>query len=278
MTAEQIADGLLAYRMVEHLVDGVNVTSRYSTQPTIPGPTIVLTEGDKVTLTIRNGVTVSPDQQISVHVHGVHYKILSDGTLKVINKIEDEGAYPDLFYTYSWDIAPGTAGTWPYHDHNFETHNGSEEKGLYGAVIVNPASGAVAASHDGRIASVPVSSIKKDYVLYLSDDAFWGMEIDGASHKQRALGANPHLTANSGDDVRFHIIAMGTYLNRFQLRGYHWIDPGTSTLISEKNIGPLEKHVFTIKALHSADYVNANFSRKLMGVGGSFNVTAAHHR
>src|SRR3954467_7321684 len=162
MTAEQTADGLLAYQMVEHQVDGVNITSRYSPQPTIPGPTIVLTEGDKVRLTIRNGVTMAPDQQISVHVHGVHYKILSDGTLKIINKIEDEGAYPEhggRFYTYLWDVAPGTAGTWPYHDHNFETHNGSEDRGLYGAIIVNPASGTVTASNNGSISSVPLESI-----------------------------------------------------------------------------------------------------------------------
>jgi FtsP/CotA-like multicopper oxidase with cupredoxin domain len=278
MIAEQTADGLLAYQMVEHLMDGTNITSRYSPGPTIPGPTIVLTEGDKVRLTIRNGITVTPDQQVSVHVHGVHYRILSDGSLKVINRIEDEGAYPDhggRFYTYLWDVAPGTAGTWPYHDHNYETHNGSEDRGLYGAIIVNPASGSVPATHGENITSVPVRSIKKDFVLYLSDDSFWGMEIDGHSHKQKALGDNPHLTAGRGDDVRFHIIAMGTYLNRFQLRDYHWIDPGTSNLIREKNIGPLEKHVFTIKALNSARYVNANFSRKLMGVGGSFDVTAA---
>ena len=144
---------------------------------------------------------MTPDQQVSVHVHGVHYKILSDGTLKIINKIEDEGAYPDhggRFYTYLWDVAPGTAGTWPYHDHNYETHNGSEDRGLYGAIIVNPASGAVTASNGGSITSVPVSSIKKDYVLYMSDDAFWGTEIDGASKKQTALGANPLLTAKQG--------------------------------------------------------------------------------
>lgn len=276
MIAEQTADGLLAYQMVEHLVDGANITSRYSPQPTVPGPTIVLTEGDKVRLTIRNGVTVAPTQQISVHVHGVHYKILSDGTLKVINKIDDEGAYPDhggRFYTYFWDVAPGTAGTWPYHDHNFETHNGSEDKGLYGAIIVNPASGSVTASNGTSIASVTVDSIKKDYVLYVSDDAFWGMEIDGVSKKQSWLGANPLLNAKSGDNVRFHLIAMGTYLNQFRLGGYQWVDPGTANLISAKNIGPLEKHVFTIKALGSAEYVNANFSRKLMGMKGGFNVT-----
>jgi FtsP/CotA-like multicopper oxidase with cupredoxin domain len=278
MIAEEIRDGLLAYRMVEHQVDGANITSRYSKEPTIPGPTIVLSEGDTVRLTIRNGVTVSPDQQISVHVHGVHYTILSDGTLKIINRIEDEGAYPDhggRFYTYLWDVAPGTAGTWPYHDHNFETHNGSEDRGLFGTVVVNPASGSVTASNGSSISSIPVSSIKKDYVLYLADDAFWGMEIDGTSKKQTPLGTNPLLTAKGGDNVRFHLIAMGTYLNRFRLEGYQWVDPGTATLINAKDIGPLENHAFTIKALGSANYINANYSRNLMGMKGTFLVNGS---
>lgn len=278
MVAEEIEDGLLAYRMVSHRIDSVDITSRYSPQPTIPGPTIVLTEGDTVRLTIRNAVSTHPTQQISVHVHGVHYTILSDGTLKIINRVEDEGAYPPeghrgYFYTYLWDVAPGTAGTWPYHDHNFETHNGSEDRGLFGTVIVNPASGLVMASNGTRISSVPIKDIRKDYVLYLADDAFWGMEIDSASKRQTPLGVNPALTAGSGDHVRFHLIAMGTYLNRFRLEGYRWVDPGTTQLIQAKNIGPLENHAFTIKALGSANYVNENFSRRLMGMRGSFNVT-----
>lgn len=275
MTAEEIDGGLLAYKMVSHTADRVNITSRYSAVATIPGPTLVLTEGDTVRLTIRNGINVTK-QQVSVHVHGVHYTILSDGSLKIINKVLDEGAYPEQggsFYTYLWNVAPGTAGTWPYHDHNFETHNGSEDKGLFGAVIVNPASGSVTASIGSSITSVPVSSIQKDYVLYLGDDAFWGMAIDGTSKQQTALGANPLLTATGNDYVRFHLIGMGTYLAQFKLNDYQWVDPGTTNLINTKAIGPLEKHVFTIKASSSAAYMNTNFSRKLMGMTGPFTVS-----
>ena len=280
MTAEKksggtTGDDLLAYKMVSHTVGGTNITSRYSTEATIPGPTLVLTEGDTVRLTIRNGVNVT-NQQISVHVHGVHYTILSDGSLKVINKVENEGAYNSgdgLFYTYLWTVAAGTAGTWPYHDHNFENHNGSEDRGLFGAVIVNPASGTVTASNGSSITSVAVSGIRKDYVLYLDDDAFWGMEIDGTSKQQTPLGTNPVLTANKNDNVRFHLIGMGTYLAEFKLDGYQWVNPGTTTMISTKAIGPLEKHVFTVKASKSATYLNDHFSRSLMGMQGSFSVT-----
>lgn len=102
MTTKEIQDDgfgskLMAYQMKSHTIDGTPVTDRYSTEATIPGPTIVLTEGDTVELTLFNEITNDHSvngisKQVSVHVHGVHYELVSDGTLKVINKIHDEGA------------------------------------------------------------------------------------------------------------------------------------------------------------------------------------------
>ena len=259
---------LLAYKMLGHVMDGLDITDRYSTAATIPGPTIVLTEGDKVKLTILNeipgnaSVVAGISKQVSVHVHGVHYNILSDGTLKIINKQLDEGAGAGLedtfaYYEYEWNVAPGTAGTWPYHDHNFESHNGSENKGLFGTLIVNP---------------VGSTSFAKEYVLYLGDDAFWGMEIDGLTKQQSKHGINPELGAVKNSDVRFHLLAMGTDLHKFVLEGYQWFDPGTQNLINQAAIGPLEKHVFIIKAKQSTQYLDNNFSNRLLGMIGNFNV------
>jgi FtsP/CotA-like multicopper oxidase with cupredoxin domain len=277
LTAEETAhdDGLgnklLAYKMVEHKVDGVDITSRYSSAATIPGPTIFLTEGDIAHLTIENNIPGAHDNpphvgissQVSIHVHGVHYQIDSDGTLKVINRVADEGAGvgPDdgdvLVYPYTWNVAPGTAGTWAYHDHNYMTHNGAEQKGLFGAIIVNPAG---APQYD------------KEYLLYVTDDAFWGMEIDGASKTQTKHGVNPSLSAARGDNVRFHLISLGTDIHEFRLNGYRWADPGTSNMINQVAIGPLEKHVFEVIAKHSTKYKDKNFTNNLMGMRGEFNV------
>jgi len=273
LTAEETRnDGfgnkLMAYKMLSHIVDGVDITDRYSTEATIPGPTIVLTEGDVVKITLENAIpgafahTPGVSKQVSVHVHGVHYKITSDGTLKVINNIDDEGAGDGLEashpnYDYEWNVAPGTAGTWAYHDHNFETHNGAETRGLFGAIIVNPAGS---------------TGYAKDYVLYLGDDTFWGMEIDGASQKQTQHGTNPTLSAAKNSNVRFHLIALGTDIHNFSLGGYKWFDPGTQNLIDQAAIGPLEKHVFTVKAKGSTQYVDNNYSNKLMGMTGNFIV------
>lgn len=274
LTAEETRDDgfgnkLLAYKMLSHKIGGADVTSRYSTEATIPGPTIELTEGDTVKISITNiiqGIDQVVDgitsKQVSIHVHGVHYDILSDGTLKVINKRDDEGAGAGLeeyhsIYEYKWNVAPGTAGTWAYHDHNFETHNGAEHKGLFGAIIVNPIGG---------------PQYAKEYVLYLGDDAFWGMEINGVSKKQSKHGPNPTLSAKENSRVRFHLIALGTDLHTFKLNGYHWFDPGTHNLINQAAIGPLEKHVFSVKAEHSSQYEDKNLSNRLLGMRGKFNV------
>lgn len=259
---------LLAYKMLSHTVNGADVTDRYSSEATIPGPTIILNEGDKVKLTILNAISndALPDaaysKQVSVHVHGVHYDIISDGTLKSINEHFDEGAGAgpvDTFsyYEYEWDIAPGTAGTWPYHDHNFENHNGSETRGLFGTLIVNP---------------MGSQNFAKEYVLYLGDDAFWGMEIDGFTKKQSKHGVNPSFSAAKNSDVRFHLLAIGTDLHNFELRGYQWLESGTNNPISQVPIGPLEKHVFFVKAQNSTQYMDNNFSNKLLGMMGDFNV------
>lgn len=278
MTAKDIADDgfgnkLLAYQMISHKIDGLDVTDRYSTEPTIPGPIIELTEGDKVKLTLFNAISddypvKGISQQVSVHVHGVHYKILSDGTLKAINRILDEGAGegPEntfVSYEYEWDVAPGTAGTWAYHDHNYDNHNGAEHKGLFGAIIVNPAANPRA--HNAF-------KYSKEYVLYLGDDAFWGVEIDSATKKQSKHGVNPTLNAPKNTDVRFHLIALGTDLHQFTLNGYKWLDPGTPKLINQAAIGPLEKHVFYVRAKNSTQYMDNNFSNKLLGMKGNFIV------
>ena len=279
MTAVELPNGLLAYKMLSHEVtDSSNVvtdiTSRYSSDASIPGPVIVISEGDEVFLTINNDITSRPDQQVSVHVHGVHYDIQSDGTLQHVNKVGDQGAYPGGSYTYHWIAAPGTAGTWPYHDHNFGGINGAEHRGLFGAVIVNPASGEVQGADGDKIETVQISDIKKDFVLYLGDDAFWGMEID-QSGDETPLWVNPTLKAETSDYVRFHLIALGTDFHEFKLPGYKWVDPGTNELINEKEIGPLENHQFTVKTRPgNSPYMDMNISNSLMGMKGSFSGAA----
>jgi hypothetical protein len=265
-------------------VAGVDdITARYNNGATMPGPTLVITEEDIVFIKLKHEILVEPGQisppltdprsHVSLHVHGVHYNILSDGTLTYINESgTDQSARPFIEYLYKWDAAPGTTGTWAYHDHNFMTHNGAEDRGLYGALIVNPHSGVTEVKNGGMKQSIAISDIAKENILFVLDDTFAGMQINNATDMHGPHGFNPDFTADKNTFVRFHVISMGTNAHKFQLSGYNWIDPGTRDIINMKPIGSLEKHFFVVKTNKNATYSDNTFFGKLLGMEGGFQV------
>jgi FtsP/CotA-like multicopper oxidase with cupredoxin domain len=281
MAAVELPDGHTAYKMLEYkIIDKDNqtkdITSRYSTLPTIPGPTLIMTEGDKARLTLVNEIGRGA---VSLHTHGVHYTITSDGSLKMSNRVSNQGATPNDSYTYVWTAAEGTKGSWPWHDHTFGKGssgmniNGVETNGLFSTVIVNPANGKVDALVNGIPKEVNVGDIKKDFVLFVTDDAFWGVEIDNTNNnKHTPLWVNPTLVASKNDLVRFHIQSVGTDFHHFVIDGYEWLKPGTLETINFENLGPLENHVFTISANNNTSYYDKMPTHILSGMKGKFQV------
>ena len=281
MAAVELPDGHTAYKMLEYkVIDSENqtkdITSRYSDLPTIPGPTLIMTEGDKARLTLVNEIGRGA---VSLHTHGVHYTITSDGSLKMSNRVSDQGATPNDSYTYVWTAAEGTRGSWPWHDHTFGkgssgmNMNGVETNGLFSTVIVNPANGKVDALVNGIPKEVNVGDIKKDFVLFVTDDAFWGVEIDNNNNnKHTPLWVNPTLVASKNDLVRFHIQSVGTDFHHFVIDGYEWLKPGTHETTNFENIGPLENHVFTISANNNTSYYDKMPIHLLSGMKGKFQV------
>jgi FtsP/CotA-like multicopper oxidase with cupredoxin domain len=270
---------LYAYKMISHKVTDLNthavtdVTSTHSLQPSVPGPTIVIKEGDEVFLTIQNGLNDPSLGIVGVHVHGIHYDILSDGTLKELNGVADEGAPPP--YIVHWIAGPGTKGTWPYHDHTLMGVNGKEYRGLFGAVIINPADGNLKQYKNGNVVNVALSSITKEIVAYARDDSFWIQEIDNSNGHQTPLGTNPDLKAITGSNVRWHVIPLGTDIHDFSLKKYMWLDPGTNNGIEKKMLGPLENHAFVVTVKNEpAKYKDSAFKNLFLGDEGKFDGVA----
>ena len=254
LKAANLPSGQLAYQMLSHKIKSTggvirNVTDRYKQVPTVPGPTIVMTEGDVAEVTLEHGIGGS-NLPVSIHVHGVHYKIEDDGTMKIMNKKVDSAAFPGKPYTYHWEAPKGTAGTWPYHDHTFGNPMlGSEDKGLYGAVIVNPKSGKVPALIDGEIIDVNLDDVKREFVLWMHETTFWGSEINHIlDGRQIPLWSNPTVGARLGELVRFHVIGMGTAFHTFHLHGHRWLENGTTSVVDAVNIGPIYRQSFVVKA------------------------------
>jgi hypothetical protein len=152
--------------------------------------------------------------------------------------------------------------------------NGVETNGLFATVIVNPANGKVDALVNGIPKEVNVADIKKDFVLFVTDDAFWGVEIDNNNNnnKHTPLWVNPTLVASKNDLVRFHIQSVGTDFHHFVIDGYEWLKPGTHEKTEFENIGPLENHVFTISANNSTSYYDKMPIHLLSGMKGKFQV------
>ncbi|WP_371503934.1 multicopper oxidase domain-containing protein [Nitrosopumilus adriaticus] len=283
MTTKVLPDGRMAYQMVSHVIvqsdddgDSEDITSRYDDLPSIPGPTIIIEEGDEVFLTLNNELG-DPDECVSVHVHGVHYAPESDGTLEEVNGVVDSCATVDTPRTFHWNAAKGSAGVWPYHDHTFGSELGAELEGLYGTLIVNPKK--MEMLTDGKIKDIKIDKIDKDFVLWMQGTSFWGMEIDHNNDgKQTPLWLNPTLKAELGEKVRFNVIGIGSEFHTFHIHGHKWLQDGTTNVIDVQNIGPLTRTSIVIEAGEGVGpgnwmYHCHVFTHMEAGMKGIFEVT-----
>ncbi len=289
MEAVAMPDGMYAYRMVSYDINGGDdlVGSQYSGKPSIPGPTIIMTEGDEANVTLINSAcennfvdgpthplgvpTFSETSLLGIHVHGVHYDVTDDATYSRMNMVESSGAQCGGDIEYSWVAAPGTAGAWPYHDHMFSINEvGAEELGLFGTVIINPANGKVNGLVDGQngeVKKVKVDDIEKEFVLWmvssetLGRSIFYGNEIDydtsdysgNSGIRETALWTNPNLVATDGKIYRFHVMGLGDEVHAFHLHGHRWTEDihekaSQEDIIDVKEIAPLQRHTFLVQA------------------------------
>jgi FtsP/CotA-like multicopper oxidase with cupredoxin domain len=159
---------------------------------TIPGPTIRVTQGDHVQVTVIN----SKDSKFphSWHVHSIHSGI-NDGTMTASGMI-----FPGSSYTYDFVATP--AGLYPYHCHMtpVEEH---VSRGLYGMMIIDPPHPRPAA---------------KEMVMMLNEYTFSYMGADGKGHLNQTVPATEsqilhNLTAvedaadeGNGPDNQFYTV------------------------------------------------------------------------
>ncbi|MEP6591930.1 MAG: multicopper oxidase family protein, partial [Gemmatimonadota bacterium] len=123
-------------------------TEAYAYNGSVPGPTLDVHEGDRVTIHFRNNLP----ERTTIHWHGLHIPAAMDGS--PLTPIE-----PGTTFDYSFTIPYGTAGTYWYHPHPDERTGYQIAKGLYGAIIVRDA-------NDPLPASLP------EKLLILSDNRF----------------------------------------------------------------------------------------------------------
>ncbi|HXW12245.1 MAG TPA: beta-propeller fold lactonase family protein, partial [Nitrososphaeraceae archaeon] len=158
---------------------------------------------------------------------------INQNDLLIIHSIDENGEQK------TQRIEPKEIGSFEYFGDSFRT------LGLFGAIIVNPID-KVPAQLDGKVVSVDVNILDKQYVLFMVGSTFWGQEID-QNHKQRPLWTNPKLGADLNQLVRFHILG-AAHQHTFHLHAHRWLDPGTTDIIDTKLIQPKSSHWFIVEA------------------------------
>lgn len=155
----------------------------------IPGPTIRVTQGDRVRIILNNQL----DQSTSIHWHGLDVPSDQDG----VSYVNQEPVPPGETYTYEFTVT--NYGSHMYHSH----HNALEQVvgGLLGAFIVDPAN------------PINEPQVSQDHVFILND-SFLGFTING-----RSFPYTQPLVAKVGDVIRLRFMNEGMMIHPMHLHG-----------------------------------------------------------
>jgi manganese oxidase len=157
----------------------------------VPGPTIRVTEGDKVRVNITNNMT----QSTAIHFHGVRVPNSQDGVPLVTQPVIE----PGTTYTYEFPIREGNSGTHMYHSH----HNSAEQntRGLLGGFIIEPKDKT----------NEPV--VDAEYIFVLNDSAL-GFTFNG-----RGFPYTQPIIGKLGQTIRIRYMNEGLMIHPMHLHG-----------------------------------------------------------
>jgi len=130
-------------------------------QPGVPGPTIVVNQGDSVVIDLWN---VSQGAPHTIHLHGLDVNQQNDGVPYLSFDV------PHMEHGYYFFKAPH-AGTYLYHCHVASTIH--VQAGMYGLIIVKPTNGSNTTWNGGY-------TYEKEYAYFMS-------EIDTTWHRDDVL-------------------------------------------------------------------------------------------
>ncbi|MBV9168723.1 MAG: multicopper oxidase family protein [Chloroflexi bacterium] len=117
-------------------VTQVNGQTMWTYNGRVPGPELRVREGDRVRVTLVNELPEST----TLHWHGVRIPNAEDG----VAGLTQDSVQPGESYTY--DFIANEAGTFWYHSH--QQTSSQLPRGLFGALVVEPATGRTAEDRD----------------------------------------------------------------------------------------------------------------------------------
>jgi FtsP/CotA-like multicopper oxidase with cupredoxin domain len=174
-----------------------------------PGPTIQVTQGDRVRIIVENALPEST----SMHWHGLEVPIEQDGVPFISQKPIPPGG------TYTYEFTVHQEGTFFYHAHSAM----QEMIGLLGLFIAHPQSSyAPHADHDYAIVLQEWAVLPSNTVPNTASMEFNWLTFNGLS----APSTTP-LIARLGSRVRLRFVNLGMDHHPIHLHGHQFVITGT---------------------------------------------------
>jgi FtsP/CotA-like multicopper oxidase with cupredoxin domain len=153
-----------------------------------PGPTIRVTEGDRVRVLFKNNL----HETTSVHFHGVQFDDFFQDGVPFVTQVP---IVPGSTYTY--EFTARDSGSHMYHSH----HNATDQvgRGLLGAFVVDPVRDPV--------------KYDRDYV-WISNDSLGGFTING-----HGFPATVPVLAAVGETIRIRFMNEGIMMHPWHSHG-----------------------------------------------------------
>ena len=164
----------------------------------VPGPTLHAVAGDHVRITIVNHLP----EPTTIHWHGLLVPSNEDGVPGVSQKPIAAGAS----FTYEFTIHEDNYGTFAYHSHYDDLRQVGG--GMYGAFIVDPKPGTVAAANEPKV--------QEDYLQIISEMGAYFV-INGHSFPDTDV-----LHVHHGDTMRIRLINLGEMIHPMHLHGHNF--------------------------------------------------------
>jgi FtsP/CotA-like multicopper oxidase with cupredoxin domain len=174
-----------------------------------PGPTIQVTQGDRVRIIVENALPEST----SLHWHGLEVPIEQDG----VPFISQKPIAPGEIYTYEFTVHQ--EGTFFYHAHSAM----QEMIGLIGMFIAHPATPyAPHADHDFGIVLQEWAVLPNNSVPNTAS-----MEFNWLTFNGRSAPATTPLVVRLGSRVRLRFVNLGMDHHPIHLHGHQFVITGT---------------------------------------------------
>ncbi len=197
----------------------------------VPGPTLELQEGDRVTVRFRNDLP----EATTVHWHGLHLPFDMDGS-------PFHPVPPGEEHVYEFTVHPGTAGTYWYHPHPHHRTAYQVGMGLYGAIVVRAPDDPLPASLTERLLVLSDHRLRDDGALDFSERGTLQDRIDFENGREGDIilvndQVLPTIEIRSGEVQRWRVInASGARMYRLALEGHTFLHVGSDGGLFEQPV------------------------------------------